>query len=92
MTCKAFITNMYCSVEGSVSRYCWLTIGGLCDHWSETRSLKDIWFGENFQKWRERGCCSLDKAFTDKLKDFTIAPVYENNQVKRISKHVNVRT
>ena len=71
---------MYCSVEGSVSP-CWLTIDA-CDHWSETRSLKNIWFGENFQRWRERGCCSLDKAFTDKLTDFTIAPVYESNQVK----------
>ena len=81
MTCKAPITNMYCSVEGSVFDTCWLTIGA-CDHWSETRSLKDIWFGENFQNGESEGCCSLDKAFTDKLKDFTIAPVYENNQVK----------
>lgn len=72
MTCKAPLTNMYCSVEGSVSP-CWLTIGA-CDFWSETRSLKDIWFGEHFDRYRNK-CCSLHK-------DFTIADAYKDNELK----------
>ena len=71
--CKAPHTNMYCSVEGFVSP-CWLTIGN-CDKWSEDRSLKDIWFGEHFDRYRNK-CCSLHK-------DFTIADAYENNIVKK---------
>lgn len=51
MICKAPINNMYFTVEGKVAP-CWLQVGAV-DNWSHERSIKDIWFGENFNRLRE---------------------------------------
>jgi MoaA/NifB/PqqE/SkfB family radical SAM enzyme len=49
-TCNAPFNNMYINLLGRVSP-CW-KLPGLCDQWSEDRSLMDIWTGEHFQKYR----------------------------------------
>lgn len=50
MICKAPFNNMYFTVLGQVSP-CW-KLPGYCDQWSHKRSIKDIWKGEQFQKYR----------------------------------------
>lgn len=42
---------MYFTVHGTVSP-CWKT-PGYCDKWSQDRSIKDIWFGQHFQRYRD---------------------------------------
>lgn len=42
---------MYFTVFGTVAP-CWLTVGAI-DQWSPNRSIKDIWFGEHYQKIRD---------------------------------------
>jgi len=49
--CNAPFNNMYFTVRGKVSP-CW-KLPGMCDQWSEERSIKDIWFGEKFQMYRD---------------------------------------
>lgn len=51
MICKAPVNNMYFTVFGTVAP-CWLTVGAI-DKWSPERSIKDIWFGEHYQKIRD---------------------------------------
>ena len=48
--CNAPFNNMYFTVNGSVSP-CWKTVG-LCDWWSNERSIMDIWKGNRFDKYR----------------------------------------
>lgn len=48
--CNAPFNNMYFTVHGSVSP-CW-KLPGFCDNWSPQRSIKDIWFGEKFEMYR----------------------------------------
>jgi radical SAM protein with 4Fe4S-binding SPASM domain len=48
--CIAPLNNMYFTVEGNVAP-CWLLVGHV-DKWSTTRSIKDIWLGEQFTKYR----------------------------------------
>jgi hypothetical protein len=48
--CVAPFNNMYFTTEGRVAP-CWLLVGHL-DTWSTERSIKDIWFGEAFTKYR----------------------------------------
>lgn len=49
--CKAPVNNMYFTVHGTVAP-CWLTVGAI-DRWSPKRSIKDIWFGEHYQRIRD---------------------------------------
>lgn len=49
--CNAPFNNMYFTVRGSVSP-CW-KLPGFCDQWSEERSIRDIWFGDKFQMYRD---------------------------------------
>jgi MoaA/NifB/PqqE/SkfB family radical SAM enzyme len=50
--CNAPFNNMYFSVNGLVGA-CWLTnTPFIADRWSPTRSIKDIWFGESFERLR----------------------------------------
>lgn len=49
--CIAPLNNMYFTTEGQVAP-CWLLVGYL-DKWSSTRSIRDIWFGEKFNEYRE---------------------------------------
>lgn len=48
--CVAPFNNMYFTTEGNVAP-CWLLVGHL-DKWGPSRSIKDIWFGEKFIKYR----------------------------------------
>jgi radical SAM protein with 4Fe4S-binding SPASM domain len=48
--CVAPFNNMYFTTEGRVAP-CWLLVGHL-DTWTTERSIKDIWFGEAFTKYR----------------------------------------
>ena len=50
-SCNAPFNNMYITLQGNVSP-CW-KLPGACDTWSKDRSLKDIWTGEHFQKYRD---------------------------------------
>ena len=49
--CNAPFNNMYFTVMGNVSP-CW-KLPGFCDKWSEERSIRDIWFGDKFQMYRD---------------------------------------
>jgi len=49
--CLAPFNNMYFTTEGRVAP-CWLLVGYL-DTWSTQKSIKDIWFGEKFSKYRD---------------------------------------
>jgi cyclic pyranopterin phosphate synthase len=51
MICKAPVNNMYFTVFGTVAP-CWLTVGAI-DRWSPERSIRDIWFGEHYQRIRD---------------------------------------
>ena len=48
--CNAPFNNMYFTVRGKVSP-CWKTTGD-CDQWSQDRSIRDIWLGDAFEKYR----------------------------------------
>jgi radical SAM protein with 4Fe4S-binding SPASM domain len=50
-SCLAPFNNMYFTTEGRVAP-CWLLVGYL-DTWSPQKSIKDIWFGEEFNKYRD---------------------------------------
>lgn len=64
MICKAPSNNMYFNVSGQVSP-CW-KLPGYVDNWSHERSIKDIWFGEHFKKYRD----ALSKnIFLDRCKE-----------------------
>jgi radical SAM protein with 4Fe4S-binding SPASM domain len=49
--CNAPSNNMYFTVRGNVAP-CW-KLPGMCDKWSEERSIKDIWNGDKFQMYRD---------------------------------------
>lgn len=49
--CNAPSNNMYFTVRGNVSP-CW-KLPGMCDQWSENRSIMDIWKGDKFQMYRD---------------------------------------
>ena len=49
--CNAPWNNMYFTVWGKCSP-CW-KLPGLCDQWSEDRSIMDIWKGDKFQMYRD---------------------------------------
>tara|TARA_B100001094_G_C18120165_1_gene766403 strand:+ start:126 stop:1118 length:993 start_codon:yes stop_codon:yes gene_type:complete len=51
MFCKAPFNNMYFNTKGNVAP-CWKLPGALED-WSPDRSMKDIWTGEHFNKYRD---------------------------------------
>ena len=61
--CVAPFNNIYFAVKGQASP-CWLSSGHL-DKWSKNKSIKDIWIGENFQRYRDN--LRLD-IFEDKCK------------------------
>lgn len=48
--CVAPFNNMYFTTEGRVAP-CWLLVGYL-EEWSKDKSIKDIWKGEHFEKFR----------------------------------------
>ncbi len=50
--CNALATNMYFSVNGTVSP-CWLHFGLKPPKWSNKRSIEDIWFGPEFSRPRK---------------------------------------
>tara|TARA_R100001377_G_scaffold32406_1_gene17680 strand:- start:27 stop:1094 length:1068 start_codon:yes stop_codon:yes gene_type:complete len=49
--CNAPSNNMYFTVTGKAAP-CW-KLPGLCDQWSEERSIMDIWKGDKFQMYRD---------------------------------------
>lgn len=49
--CIAPFNNMYFTTEGNVAP-CWLLVGQL-EKWNSHRSIKDVWTGNEFQKYRE---------------------------------------
>jgi len=49
--CNAPSNNMYFTVHGYVAP-CW-KLPGMCDKWSENRSIMDIWKGDKFQMYRD---------------------------------------
>ena len=59
--CNAPFNNMYFTVRGKVSP-CW-KLPGFCDQWSPERSISDIWFGEEFDRYRNalKACNFLDR-------------------------------
>lgn len=52
--CVAPYNNMYFTTEGNVAP-CWLLVGH-ADKWGPNRSIRDIWFGEHFTKYRNDLC------------------------------------
>lgn len=50
MICNAPLNNIYFNTKGQASP-CW-KLPGYVDFWSKDRSINDIWFGENFQRYR----------------------------------------
>ena len=48
--CNAPFNNMYFTVHGRVSP-CW-KLPGYCDNWSQNKSIRDIWFGDQFERYR----------------------------------------
>lgn len=51
--CNAPFNNMYFTIEGGVG-CCWLTIGEeYSEKWGPGRTIRDIWFGTQFNKIRE---------------------------------------
>lgn len=49
--CVAAHNNMYFTTDGNVAP-CWLMVGH-AEQWNKNKSIKDIWFGEEFQKIRK---------------------------------------
>jgi molybdenum cofactor biosynthesis enzyme MoaA len=49
--CNAPFNNMYFTTEGRVGP-CWLNLLPDSEFWSPNRSIKDIWFGDTFNKYR----------------------------------------
>jgi MoaA/NifB/PqqE/SkfB family radical SAM enzyme len=49
--CVAPFNNMYFTTEGHAAP-CWLLVGHL-EQWSTDKSIKNIWFGPHFDKFRE---------------------------------------
>ena len=80
--CNAPFNNMYFTVRGNVSP-CWKTTV-TCDNWSQFRSIKDIWFGELFEKYRNalekniflNRCKECEKNINDGV--WPLAKSYEN--------------
>lgn len=82
--CKAPFTNMYFNVEGNASP-CWLTVGSF-GKWSEERSIRDIWFGEKYTKWRAKAwpdeCVNHCKNnYTGHCQSGTLQTAYEHNPI-----------
>ena len=82
MICKAPFNNMYFNVSGQASP-CW-KLPGFVDTWSHERSVREIWFGEHFQKYRDALSQSI---FLDRCKEcekdiandvWPLAKAYEN--------------
>ena len=62
--CNAPFNNMYFTIHGEASP-CWKTVG-YCDNWSQDKSIRDIWFGDTFEKYRK----ALDNnIFLDRCKE-----------------------
>ena len=78
---------MYFNVSGQVSP-CW-KLPGYVDNWSYKRSIKDIWFGEHFKKYRD---ALSQNIFLDRCKEcekdiannvWPLAKAYENFPVQK---------
>ena len=84
--CNAPFNNMYFTVRGKVSP-CW-KLPAFCDQWSLERSIKDIWFGEEFERYRNalKACNFLDRCKeceTEIAKDvWPLAKAYEKYPVR----------
>lgn len=84
--CNAPFNNMYFTVRGKVSP-CW-KLPGFCDEWSPERSIKDIWFGEEFDRYRNalKACNFLDRCKeceTEIAKDvWPLAKAYQKYPVR----------
>jgi radical SAM protein with 4Fe4S-binding SPASM domain len=84
--CNAPFNNMYFTVNGSVSP-CW-KIAGLCDTWSNERSIMDIWKGKRFNKYRKallenrwlHRCSECKKDIDDGV--WPLAKAYQDYSVK----------
>lgn len=51
--CHAPFSNMYFTTTGHVG-CCWLTVSPLlADRWTPNRSIRAIWFGDVFARWRQ---------------------------------------
>lgn len=84
--CNAPLNNMYFTTLGTVAP-CWLLVGQV-DNWSPSRSIKDIWFGENFNKIRRdllnkqfNGQCIVCKENIDK-EVWPLAMAYDQFSIK----------
>ena len=84
--CNAPFNNMYFTVRGKVSP-CW-KLPGFCDQWSPERSISDIWFGEEFDRYRNalKACNFLDRCKeceTEIAKDvWPLAKAYQKYPVR----------
>ncbi len=88
MRCNAPWNNMYFTVTGKVSP-CWLT-PGYVDNWSQSRSISDIWFGSEFERYRtnirnqtyDNPKCLICKKDTDEGV-WPLAKAYDNFSIKK---------
>jgi len=85
--CNAPFNNMYFTVRGKVSP-CWKTTGD-CDQWSQDRSIRDIWFGDTFEKYRHalekniflNRCKECEKNINEGV--WPLAKAYEDFPIKQ---------
>jgi radical SAM protein with 4Fe4S-binding SPASM domain len=85
--CNAPFNNMYFTVRGKVSP-CWKTTGD-CDQWSQDRSIRDIWLGDAFEKYRHalekniflNRCKECEKNINEGV--WPLAKAYEDFPIKQ---------
>ncbi len=85
--CKAPFANMYFTIAGEVSP-CW-KLPGYCDEWSPDRSIAKIWFGHQFEKYRNalekniflNRCKECEKNIDDGV--WALAKAYEDLPIKQ---------
>lgn len=101
--CNAPFNNMYFSVHGRASP-CWKLLG-YCDNWSQDRSIRDIWFGDAFEKYRKAldnnifldRCKECEKNINEGVwplakayEDYPVNPVYPSLMELELSNQCNL--
>lgn len=82
--CKAPHTNMYFNVEGYCSP-CWLSCGlHPRSRWSESRSIRDLWFNSDYKEWRNN---EWPKFCSEKCKNFNGGHCQTGNLLTAYSKN-----
>jgi MoaA/NifB/PqqE/SkfB family radical SAM enzyme len=94
---------MYFTVRGKVSP-CW-KLPSYCDNWSQDRSVKDIWFGDKFQMYRDalekniflNRCKECEKNINEGVwplakayEDYPVNPVYPSLMELELSNQCNL--